>query len=108
MIDIEKLKNCLSQLADLEYQRAAWLSAEGPVVSSFSELVSQAFDDTGLSKEINQDEAPGELNRETFAALKRLDRAVSQVDQSQSPEALLEDPCVENVRKLARRALDLM
>ena len=108
MINVVKLRGSLRELADLEFQRRAWLAAEGPIVSSFSEMVSQVFDDSGLSDSIDADRCPPELEDEAFRALKNLDRAVSVVDQSLGPEAQLEAPRMEEVRRLARAALDLL
>lgn len=108
MIDVAKLMDCLRELADAEFQRRAWLATEGPAVSSFSEMVSQAFDDSGLADSIDADRCPRELDDEAFRALKNLDRAVSKVEQALGPEAQLEDPRMENVRRLARAALDLL
>jgi len=108
MIDVVKLMDCLRELADPEFQRRTWLAAEGPAVSSFSEMVSQAFDDSGLADSIDADRCPSELDDEAFRALKNLDRAVSKVDQSLGPEAQMEDPRMEEVRRLAGAALDLL
>jgi len=108
MIDVAKLMGCLRELADLEFQRRAWLAAKGSAVSSLSEMVSQAFDDSGLADSIDADRCPRELDDEAFRALKTLDRAVSKVDQALGPEAQLENPRMEEVRRLARAALDLL
>jgi hypothetical protein len=108
MIDVVKLMGCLRELADLEFQRCTWLAVEGPAVSSFSEMVSQTFDDSGLTDSIDADHCPRELDDEAFLALKILDGGVSKIDQALRPEAQLEDPRMEEVRRLARAALDLL
>lgn len=108
MIDVVKLMDCLRELADLKFQRRTWLAAEGPAASSFSEMVSQAFDDSGLADSIDADRCPRELDDEAFRALKKLDGAVSKVDQALGPEAQQEEPRMEEVRRLARAALDLL
>lgn len=108
MINVEQLIAALRDLSDAGFQRRAWLASEGPVVSSFAEDVSQAFDDTGLSLALDAGRCPPEFKEQAFAALKELDSAVSRVDQSASPERLLKDPRVKEVRELAARALALV
>jgi hypothetical protein len=105
MINMKQLVRALLELSDVEFQRRAWLASEGPEVSSFSEQVCQTFDDTGLSDLLDSGECPPELDERTFAILKDLDSAVSRVDQSASPERLLQDPRVKDVREIATRAL---
>ncbi len=108
MINLEQLIAALQYLSDAEFQRRAWLASEGPVVSSFSEDVSQVFDDTGLSLALNAGRCPPELEERVFTALKELGAAVRRVDQAAPPERLLQDPRVKEVRELAARALALV
>ena len=108
VIDVSRLVVCVGELADAEFQRRAWLATDGPVVSSFQEQVSQTFDDTGLSEAIDADRCPQELDGELFAVLKKLDQAVSRVDQALRPEAQLNDLRMEEVRKQARVASKLL
>jgi hypothetical protein len=107
MINVEQLIAALQDLSDAEFQRRAWLASAGPVVSSFSEDVSQVFDDTGLSLALDAGKCPPELDEQAFSALKELGSAVRQVDQAAPPERLLQDQRVKEVREIAARALAL-
>lgn len=108
MIAIEQLLVALRELSDEMFQRGAWLTPSGPVATTFSEQVSQTFDDTGLSDALDSDQCPPELTEQTYEVLKELDRAVRRVDQSLAPKDLLRNPRTEEVRQLARRALGLL
>jgi hypothetical protein len=108
MVNVKQLIVALQGLSDPEYQRRAWLASKGPVVSSFDEQVCQTFDDTGLSDALDAEKCPPELDEQAFSTLKELDSAVSRVDQSASPERLLKDPRVKEVREIAARALALV
>ena len=106
MVLIDNLLVALSDLADQEFQRRAWLASEGPEVSSFSELICQVFDDTGLSDALGADRRPIALSERSFSALRKLDWAVSKVDQGLSTELLLEDAQMEAVRRVAASAFE--
>ena len=108
MIAITRLVQALRDLSDEVFQRKTWLASSGPVVSSFSEQVSQTFDDTGLAEAVDTGKCPAELTEESFAALLKLDRAIRKVDQSRPPLELLTNAQVREVRVLARRALDMI
>jgi len=107
MVNVKQLLVALQELSDAEFQHRAWLASEGPVVSSFSEQISQTFDDTGLSDVLDAEECPPDFDEQTFSALKDLDSAVSRVDQTAPPHRLLKDPRVKEVREIAARALAL-
>lgn len=106
MIAVDKLIQALRALSDEVFQRKSWLASSGPTVSSFSEQVSQTFDDTGLADALDAETCPAELTEESFAALLKLDSAVRRVDQSTPPLELLKNAQVKEVRLLARRALN--
>jgi hypothetical protein len=108
MIDMNNLSRGLRELSDAEFQHRTWMASKGPEVSSFSELVSQVFDDTGLADALDAGRCPPELSEISFSVLKELDSAVSRVDQGATPEDLLDNPKVERVRELASQALDLI
>jgi hypothetical protein len=105
MIHTENLKTCLRQLSDPDFQERTWTASRGPEISSFSELVSQTFDDTGLEDALSENQCPSELDARSFAELKALSAAVSEVDEFLPPEVLLYDPKLRRVRELAARAL---
>jgi hypothetical protein len=105
---MDQLISALRELSDEVFQRKAWLASSGPTVSSFAEQVTQTFDDTGLSDSLDSGRRPAELSDEAFSALKELDRAVKQIDQSLPPRNLLKSPKMKEVRVYARRALGLI
>lgn len=102
---IPSLKESLRDLADIEFQRRAWLSADGPEVSSFDELVCQVFDDTGLSDVIDEPGLEGLVGKDVAASLRALDLAVSKIDATVPPAELVMLPEMAEIRDLARCAL---
>jgi hypothetical protein len=94
---------CLKHLADVNYQSQAWLSSTGPLVSSFSEDVSQLFDDTGLTDALDQ--GTPVFNDVVDRELVDLVNAVSAVDQSKPPGILLESGEVARIRQVASSIL---
>ena len=101
-----KIKAGLAELADKEFQQRTWFSESGPEVSSFSELVCQLFDDTGLSDMIDSPELEKQLGRVVAEGLRELDRKLDDVDSSTEPSRLIESPAMEEVRRLARELLE--
>lgn len=108
MVKLKQLIPALQQLSDEEFQRRAWLASEGPAVSSFSEQICQAFDDTGLADALDSTTAPLELDERAILVLKDLDAAISRLDHNAAPESLLMDPRMGEIRDLAARALSLI
>ena len=109
MILVNNLMAGLEVLASVEHQKRIWLSPTGPEVGDFVEQVCQTFDDTGLSDYIEQNRCPSELDVRTFEALKSLDFAISEVnDEGVSPEELIRDVKMEEVRKRAKMVLELL
>jgi hypothetical protein len=100
-IVLEKLK----ELSDIEIQRRLWCAISGEV-SSFTECVSQLFDDSGLSSAFEKHQPVfGPIADET---LRQLDRAISRIDQSLPPADLLERPQMRVIRGIASKALRLL
>ncbi len=108
MIAKDRLISALRELCDEDFQRKAWLASSGPVVSSFSEQVSQTFDDTGISDALESGSCPAELTEEGFSALKNLSQAIRKVDQSLPASVLVQDMRMRDVRSLARQALNVI
>ena len=108
MIYVDNLMNCLREFAELEYQRRTWLSTGGPEVSSFSEMVCQTFDDSGLGDALDTGHCPTELDEESCKALMKLRSAISKIEGDMAPEDLLSDLRMEEVRKIAQAALNLL
>lgn len=102
------LKDCLVELADIEFQRRTWLANSGPEVSSFSELVSQLFDDTGLSDVIDSHNLQEFVGDAAANKLRMLDNAISKIDQSIEPNNLIVLPEMAEIRVLAKEVLNAM
>lgn len=105
LLDIEKLKATLEELADIQFQNRTWLSRGGEEISSFSELISQIFDDTGLARLLEGGSLKHILDSETTKALRELDAAISKIDQSLPPFKLIHTPEMRVVRSCAAAAL---
>ena len=108
MIYIENLLSGLEELSSRDFQARVWFATGGPEVSSFSECVSQTFDDTGLSDAIESGSCPIELSPESFEALKDLDAAVSRVPQGLAPSALLDASAMKAVRRKSLLVLKIL
>ena len=105
---VSKIIDSLKHLADEQFQRKAWLSTGAYPVSSFSEDICQLFDDTGLSDLLEKGLAERYLGLGVTAQILKLDSAIDQVDDSLSPQEILELPEMEEVRKQAAVVLDAM
>jgi len=105
ILDVEKLKATLQELADIQFQNRTWLSANGKEISSFSELISQIFDDTGLAHLLQSGLPEQTLDSEAIKALRELDASISNVDQSLPPFTLIHTPEMRSVRRCAADAL---
>jgi len=105
---IMKLRETLSELADLEYQRRVWLGQSPNEVSSFEEAVCQLYDDYDLkgflATRLENIENAAEI-REIFESL---ETSIGAVDESLDPRVLIESPEMNSVRDVARRALGLL
>lgn len=102
-INKSQIYNCLRELADYEFQKRTWLASTGPEVSSFPELISQLFDDTGLGDALENDFTG--FDTQTNEALRDLGKAVSKVNQKLLPGKLLESREMGSVREMASRVL---
>lgn len=104
----ENLKESLDALADIEFQRRSWFASAGPEISSFTELVCRAFDDTGLGDILDDpwlQEAIGEVAADKLRALHH---AISRIDDRLGPDEVFALPEMTEIRLLARQALDAM
>jgi len=92
----------LCELADEELQRRLWRSSGegGAEVSSFSECVSQLFDDSGLGVELDR----GHLvfGEELDGRLRSLSVTLHKVNDLRPPDDVIADPLLAEVRAVAR------
>lgn len=108
MILIDNLMEVLRDLSDIELQRREWVELQNSTVYFPTEMVSQLFDDTGLSDYLNKDRCPGELDEDAFAELKKLNQATGRLDYLLPPAEFLHTPEMERVRTLAAGILDML
>jgi hypothetical protein len=107
-VNINMLKECLYELSSLELQHRMWLYGSDAEQSSFSELVSQLFDDTGLCDQINSLSFEDYIGKNVVQKLKELDKLISYIDQTESPELIINHPKMSAIRKVAQDILDII
>lgn len=100
------LKKCLREHADINFQRRAWFAGDGTEISSFDELISQLFDETGLSDVIDDPSLQDIVGKAAAARLRDLDRAVSEVDSDLPLAEFILLPEMARIRELAQQALE--
>jgi hypothetical protein len=99
MVYKEQIIDCLREFSDEAIQRKRWLSSSGPEVSSFTEAICQLFDDTGLGDELEKNTTV--FNREIDCKLRLLLETLKSIDSSLSPNSLIEDPKMLDIRESA-------
>ena len=108
MIDVKKMVEVLDDLSNLELQRREWVNLQESTVYFFSEMISQLFDDTGVSDYLSSGKCPVELDIEVFDELKKLHLYTRNVDQYLPPGELLLSPEMAKVREQAAVVLDML
>jgi len=108
MIDQVQLLECLRKLSDLDFQKRVWTGESVAEMSSFSELVCQTFDDTGLSDAQDEGCVSDELGTELSILIHDLDGSIVAVDSGLLPLDLIESPAMVQVRKLAGQICDAL
>ena len=94
----ELVENALRELADVERQRRLWLSSGGEV-SSFIEVGSRLWDDSGLADAL--DGPHGAYSAEIDGQLRALRTQLVRIDFARPPEEILEDPRLQRARSIA-------
>lgn len=97
----DHVEEALTELADEALQRSLWTSSESP--ASFVEAVEQLFTDSALGDALDKGSA---FDPATDDLLRRLNKALRRVDGRRSPEEVIADPLMSEVRALATEALD--
>ena len=104
-----RIRETLSKLADITYQKEVWLEGKRPnVVSSFVESVCQLYDDYDLRGYLATQLEDRENKSEILQAFGELRKAVDAVNESWREAEIVESPEMEVVRKLASQALALL
>jgi hypothetical protein len=82
---ITALVECLTDLVDVAFQNRVWTGKSQTEQSTFSELLCQTFDDTGLADALNDDAIPWEIDADATSTLRELAAAAREVDDSLPP-----------------------
>jgi hypothetical protein len=98
----------LRDLADRSFQERVWVRDAGPEVSSFTELVCQIFDDTGLEDLLESGGAGHELGAEAARELGTLSELIDAIPEGLDVVTLLRLPVWSDVMRTAARAADLV
>lgn len=99
----EVVEEALRELADPSAQEEMWRASAGPRLSSLTECRSRLWDDSGLADAL--DGQGGAFTAEIDEQFRALRRLLRQIDDRQPPDAILNDPRLEEARLLARRLL---
>ena len=107
---IDRVVECLNELADEDFQKRVWLASSGPEISSFDEAICRLFDDTGLGRLLEK-QSPQVLSSEIDESLRELDKLViraSQLFHAMPPASMIEQPQMREIRCAAAKVLAQM
>jgi hypothetical protein len=105
-VQITGVIDALQELGDVDIQRRLWNSAEGDETSSLTEAVERLFTDSGLGSEL--DKGCTGLNAKTVYILNTLEKALAKVARHRPPNEIIDDPAMDEVRRLAKEAVALL
>ncbi|MGA8725204.1 MAG: hypothetical protein WB565_09170 [Acidimicrobiales bacterium] len=94
------VREALWELADEDVQRQVWFSPDTP--NDYIEAVCELFDDSNLGDRLDKGPVFGAEVDET---LRRLSSIAAQIDGYRSPEDVISDPLMPELRRLAGEAL---
>ena len=98
-----RIGQALTDMADIEFQRRAWMG-HGPEISSFVEVVCGVFDDALISLYFKQYD--DEISRDAHRLLNVLDNKVSEIDTEsiryREPQQIIDDPRWTVIRHIAQ------
>ncbi|SFQ83429.1 hypothetical protein [Hymenobacter arizonensis] len=103
-----KVLDAIQDLADLGYQKRAWLGG-GEEVASFVETVAALLDDSFFDQFL--DEAPRsqtQLDDDSWAAMDQLRKLIYAYEEAETDDAILKDPKWHEVVKQAREVMSLV
>ncbi|MGH9181268.1 MAG: hypothetical protein ACRDY5_06095 [Acidimicrobiales bacterium] len=100
----ELVEDALRELADESCQRELWMAASGPEVSSFTECQSRLLDDSGLGSALDATDVV--YDQRIDERLRDLARVLAGIDDSRSPQAILDDPQLGRARTMASALLE--
>jgi hypothetical protein len=101
----ETVREALATLADNEYQSRVWTGrgSKPDEMDSFEECCERLYTDSGLSDALERRNRV--FTPEIDQSLVALDQLLGKIDTRQTPDALVEDPIMNDVRQLARDIL---
>src|SRR5665213_4344881 len=105
-VQLNGVIDALQELSDIETQRRRWNSSGEGEVSSFEEAIESLFGDSGLGSELEKGRTG--LDAQTVAILNALEMALAKIAHHRTPDQIIGDPAMEEVRRLAREAMPLI
>ena len=99
---------CLCELGSPEFQERVWVRGEGPEVSTYTEVICQLFDDTGLGDMLDSGAASIEFGPQAEASLLTLRSLLSQVPEGVDARSLFGLPIWRAVVEAARTSAVLV
>ena len=103
---LEMVADALEELGSIDLQRRRWNWNPQLEMSSITEAVESLFDDSGLWDELEKGRSG--LAATTVDALRALSTALGRVKSDQSPDRTIDDPAMNDVRRRACDALQLL
>ncbi len=99
------VREALATLTDVEYQRRVWTARGNKPgeMDSFEECVERLYTDSVLGDALEQGHRV--FTPEIDQSLVALQRLLGKIDTQRIPDALVEDPAMDEVRQLARDIL---
>ncbi len=103
-----RIESCLKELSDINFQKRVWVKGEGPEMSSYTEVVCQLFDDTGIGDKLNEKQDEIVLSEELDAILRELSSILDSIDYRMVASDILNHPDWPKVVRLSSRAVEMM
>jgi len=107
-ITYSHIEQCLKELSDSEFQQRVWLRGEGPEVSSYSEVVCQLFDDTGIGDQLDKKTDEFIFSQELDLIFRQLNLLFYTIDYKMPITDILSHSDWKKVRQLSSQALKLI
>ncbi len=105
----EQIESCLKELSDIAFQERVWVRGEGPEVSSYTEVVCQLFDDTGIGDELCLEQHDGYvISKDIDPMLHELSDLLDSINSNLDTQEILKSPNWEEIRSCASHALKLL
>ena len=80
----------IQAIADIEFQRQAWLGNHRTQISSFTETINTLYDDFSFEDFLKSEK--DKIDQNLLNNLTRLDQLIDQYEEKESDELILNDP----------------